>query len=170
MCALLRASSAAAAQLSRDMTEVPRPVAPATPASAAAPLQRRRLRPPSEASGVSLVRSSLFFIASNSVIGYGGYCFSWLSGALWLAPRDYSVHLHHRNFLRVAGCVMTTALATALHDQRRALVVFEIGQQTIQSVVTFHGVDVPIRRDCLAVAFDVAETAADAGFIRTFEP
>src|SRR5690606_376204 len=110
MCALLRASSAAAAQLSRDMTEVPRPVAPATPASAAAPIKRRRLRPPSETSGVSLVRSSLFFIASNSVIGYGGYCFSWLSGALWLAPRDYSVHLHHRNFLRVAGCVMTTAL------------------------------------------------------------
>src|SRR5690554_8025407 len=106
----------------------PRPVAPATPAIAAAPMKRRRLRPPSGASGVSLVRSSLFFIASNSVIGYGGYCFSWLSGALCPAPQDSSAHLYPRDFLRAAGCILTTALSAARHNQRRALVVIEIGQ------------------------------------------
>src|SRR5690554_1507726 len=72
MWALLRASLAAAAKDSRVIMVAPRPVAPATPASAAAPMKRRRLRPPSGTSGVSLLSSSLFFIASNSVIGYGG--------------------------------------------------------------------------------------------------
>src|SRR5690554_4699011 len=148
----------------------PRPVAPATPASAAAPIKRRRLRPPSGASCLSLVRSSLFFIASNSVIGYGGYCFSWLSGALCLAPRDYSVHLNHRNLFRPARCILTTALATALHNQRRALVVIEIGHLAIQAVVAFHIVNGAVRVDRLYFTLVVTQAARVTTLLATLEP
>src|SRR5690554_2409213 len=170
MAILFLASLAAAANDSRVMMDVPRPVAPATPASAAAPIKRRRLRPPSGASGVSLVRSSVFFIASNSVIGYGGYCFSWLSGALWLAPRDYSAHLHHRNFFRAAGGVLTTALATTLNNQWRALVVVEIGHLTIQAVVAFHIVNGAVRVDRLHFTLVVTQAAGITTLFATLEP
>src|SRR5690554_6433316 len=170
MAILFLASLAAAANDSRVMMDVPRPVAPATPASAAAPIKRRRLRPPSGASGVSLVRSSVFFIASNSVIGYGGYCFSWLSGALCLAPQDYSAHLYHRDFFRAAGCILTTALAAALNNQRRALVVIEIGHLAIQAVVALHVVDGAIRVDRLYFTLVVTQPARVTALLAALEP
>ena len=65
---------------------------------------------------------------------------------------------------------MATALAATLDDQRRALVVIEIGHLAIQAVMAFHIVDVPIRMDGLNFTFVITQPAGVSTLPTPFEP
>src|SRR5690554_50021 len=114
--------------------------------------------------------AQIIFLAhsDNSVIGYGGFSFSWLF--MCTAYRYCSFHLNHGDFLRVARCIVTTALAPTLDDQRRTLVVIEIGHLAIEAVVAFHVIDVPVRMDGLHFAFMVSEATWIPALLAAFEP